>query len=257
MKIAESNSEQNPQEIIPVEPEHLSGIDGLNKLRESTASVEGISLNDLLATPEGRERFKTKKIILAGPPRSGKSCMREALKGAIKQIPNAPYPYMLTACPDGEGAWFQETMNSNPDLAAKLKAEYKAKFTPEFVERIAQSVHNLSLPLSFIDIGGITSPENEKICKDGNGAVLICGETATLSGKPAEWKEFFTKLGIPIVAEVYSDYFGEADDVEGTEGDGVFRGSVHHLERGEQLNERETVKALAEFIVDLGAPTKP
>lgn len=256
MKTPGSDPVPNFQEAIPAKPEHLSGVDGLNKLRESTASVEGVSLQEILATPEGREKFKIKKFILAGPPRSGKSCMREALKGAIKQVPNAPYPYMLTACPDGEGAWFQETMNSNPELAAKLKAEYKTRFTPEFVARIEQSVKNLSLPLSFIDIGGITSPENERICKDGNGAVLICGETAILSGKPAEWKEFFNKLGIPIVAEVYSDYFGKEDVVEGVESDGVFRGSVHHLERGEQLVDRETVKALAEFVVGLGAETK-
>lgn len=239
-------------EEAPQKPEHLSGVDGLNKLKESTVSVPGISIKEILETEEGREKFKVKKIILAGPPRSGKSCMREALKQAIKAVPGAPYPYMLTACPDGEGAWFQETMNSDPKLAARLKADYKSKFTPEFVNRISQSVTNLSLPLSFIDIGGITSAENEKICKDGNGAILICGETAILAGKPAEWKEFFNRLGIPIVAEVYSDYFGVEDYVAGVEDDGVFRGSVHHLERGEQLDSRETVKALAEFVVELG-----
>lgn len=232
--------------------EHLSGSDGLAKLKESTASVSGISVNEVLSTNEGKEKFKIKKIILAGPPRSGKSCMREALKQAIKQVPDAPYPYVFTACPDGEGAWFQEAMNNDPEMAAKLKSEYKSKFTPEFVERISQSVTNLSLPLSFIDIGGITSPENEKICKDGNGAILICGETAVLGGSPAEWKEFFNNLGIPIVAEVYSDYFGTEDYVEGVGEDGVFRGSVHHLERGESLAERETVQAVANFIVELG-----
>ncbi len=63
-----------------------------------------------------------KKIVLAGPPRSGKSCMREGLKQAIRAIPGAPYPYVITACPDGEGAWFQETVNQNPELAAACKA---------------------------------------------------------------------------------------------------------------------------------------
>lgn len=79
-----------------------------------------------------------KKIVLAGPPRSGKSCLREGLKQAIRAIPGAPYPYVITACPDGEGSWFQETVNGDPELAAACKAAYKAKFTPEFVKRIAR-----------------------------------------------------------------------------------------------------------------------
>ena len=159
---------------------------------------------------------------------------------------------MLTACPDGEGAWFQESMNNDPALAAKLKAEYKSKFTPEFVDRIAASVDNLTLPLSFVDIGGITSPENEKICASANGAILICGETAVKNDAPGAWKGFFEKLGIPIVAELYSDYMGAADVVEGIGEDGVFRGSVHHLERGENLGDRQTIQGLSDFIIHLG-----
>ena len=81
-----------------------------------------------------------KKIVLAGPPRSGKSCLREGLKQALRVMPGAPYPFVITGCPDGEGSWFQETVNHDPDLAAACKAAYKAKFTPEFVERIATSI---------------------------------------------------------------------------------------------------------------------
>src|SRR3989344_3720798 len=93
-----------------------------------------------------------KKIAPPGPPRSGKSCMREGLKQALRAIPSAPYPYVITACPDGEGAWFQETVNNDPELAAACKAAYKAKFTPEFVKRISESVQNCSLELTLIDI---------------------------------------------------------------------------------------------------------
>ena len=82
------------------------------------------------------------KVVLAGPPRSGKSCLRQGLKDAVRRIPGAPYPYVITACPDGEGSWFQETVNADPTLAAECKAAYKAKFTPAFVERITTSVRN-------------------------------------------------------------------------------------------------------------------
>jgi CRISPR-associated protein Csx3 len=230
----------------------LTGQEGLDLLKESTSKVEGIRLVDFLQTREGKEMLKAKKIVLAGPPRSGKSCFRQGVKSSITSIPDAPYPYILTACPDGEGSWFQETMNADPEMAAKLKAEYKSKFTPEFAKRIEDSVKKLNLPLNFIDIGGVISPENERICSGANGAVILSGQTSVENGLPGQWKEFFTTLGIPVIAEVYSDYNGTDDLVEGVGEDGVFRGSVHHLERGELLGTRKTIQAFSHFIINLG-----
>ena len=65
------------------------------------------------------------KIVLGGPPKSGKSCLREGLKQAIlgfrRDSPGIPYPYVITACPDGEGAWFQETMEKYPEIAKRSR----------------------------------------------------------------------------------------------------------------------------------------
>jgi CRISPR-associated protein Csx3 len=187
-----------------------------------------------------------KKIVLAGPPRSGKSCMREGLKQALRAIPGAPYPYVITACPDGEGSWFQETVNNNPELAAACKAAYKAKFTPEFVKRIADSVRNCSLELTLVDIGGITSVENEQICSGATHMVILAGDPS----KMPEWREFAGKVGLAVVAEIHSDYHGTEDKVEGIAQDGILRGSVHHLERGEPVASRPMIMALAEFLVE-------
>lgn len=143
------------------------------------------------------------KIVLCGPPRSGKSCLRQGLKDAIRSIPGAPYPYVITACPDGEGAWFQETMNQDPDLAASCKAVYKAKFTPEFVKRIADSVANCTIPLTLVDIGGITSDENRQICRTATHAILLAGDV----GRLPEWRAFCKELGISVLAEVHSGLY--------------------------------------------------
>lgn len=186
-----------------------------------------------------------KKIVLAGPPRSGKSCLREGLKQAIRVIPGAPYPYVITACPDGEGAWFQETVNYDPELAAACKADYKAKFTPEFVKRVADSVRNCSLELTLVDIGGIISVENEQICSGATHIVILAGDTSRIP----EWREFAGKVGLTVVAEIHSDYYGTEDKVEGIGQDGVLRGSVHHLERGELVASRPVIKTLAELLV--------
>lgn len=92
------------------------------------------------------------KIVLAGPPRSVKSCLREGLKQAILTLQrnnsDIPYPYVITACPDGEGAWFQETMEKYPEVAKACKDAYKGKFTPEFVDLVATHVLNCNQSLT-------------------------------------------------------------------------------------------------------------
>jgi len=189
------------------------------------------------------------KVVLCGPPRSGKSCLRQGLKDAIRQIPGAPYPYVITACPDGEGSWFQETVSSDPVLAAACKAAYKAKFTPEFVRRITDSVTTCALPLVLVDIGGIPSAENREICASATHAVLLAGDM----GRLPDWRAFCEELGISVVAEINSDYHGTTDTVPSLGEDGVWRGSVHHLERGEPVSERPTVRALAEILVQMAS----
>jgi CRISPR-associated protein Csx3 len=187
-----------------------------------------------------------KKVVLAGPPRSGKSCMREGLKQAIRKIPGSPYPYVITACPDGEGSWFQETVNRDPNLAAACKLDYKSKFSPEFVKRVRVSVKNCSLELTLVDIGGIPSVENEAICEGATHIVILAGDTS----KFPEWRKFADKVGLSVVAEIHSDYHGTEDKVESIGEDGILRGSIHRLERGEQVSERPMISALAELLVE-------
>jgi len=193
------------------------------------------------------------KLILAGPPRSGKSCLRQGLKQAIRCVPGAPYPYVITACPDGEGAWFQESVNFDAEAAAKYKAAYKSKFTPEFVQRVTDSVKNCNIPLTLVDIGGIPSVENEEICSSATHAILLAGDTdqEIWSDRLKIWREFCGKLNLKIIAEIYSDYRGTEDTLPVLGQDGVYKGSVHYLERGEPTDQRPTVKALAKILVDL------
>jgi CRISPR-associated protein Csx3 len=188
------------------------------------------------------------KIILSGPPRSGKSCLREGLKQVMRQLPGAPYPYIITACPDGEGSWFQETVNSNPELAAECKKGYKSKFTPEFVDRITESVRNCPLELVFIDVGGIPSAENEQICSGATHLVLLTASDK--ADKKAEWYEFSRRVGLVVIADIDSAY-SDRKDVVGSVIDGKLTGSVHHLERGEVLTERPMIMALARHILSL------
>lgn len=202
---------------------------------------------------ETENKPKPLKIIFAGPPQSGKSCFREGIKQAMRSIPDAPYPYVITGCPDGEGAWFQATVNNNPELAKKLKDDYKSKFTPEFVKRISDSVKNINLPLTFVDIGGIPSKENEQICKDATHAILLAGDSKDKKyiERFKEWQEFCKKTGIEVIAEIYSDYKGKEDSELKKDNDGVYRGSVHYLERGEPVGQRPSIKKMAEILTEM------
>ena len=174
------------------------------------------------------------KIVLAGPPRSGKSCMREGLKQSIRALPGAPYPYVITACPDGEGSWFQETVNA----------------CPEFVRRVSDSMRNCALELTLVDVGGIPSEENKKICAHATHVVLLAGNDQKTgenwSDRLDSWREFAEEVGLTVVAEIFSDYHGAEDAIEGVSRDGVLRGGVHHLERGENTAERPMIRVLAE-----------
>jgi len=181
--------------------------------------------------------------------------MRQGLKDALMALHRAgqgPYPYVVTGCPDGEGAWFQETVNVDAELAAQCKTSYKSKFTPEFVRRVADSVKNCALPLTLVDIGGIPSPENEEICSTVTHAILLAGDTSRFP----EWRAFCAKLGISILAEIHSDYHGQEDVVPQIGEDRIYKGSVHHLERGEPVGERPTIKALAEILVGMVSDEK-
>jgi CRISPR-associated protein Csx3 len=127
------------------------------------------------------------------------------------------------------------------------KAAYKAKFTPEFTDRVATSVRNCKLPLTLVDIGGIPSAENEAICASATHAVLLLGDLS----REAEWREFCRKVELEVVAVIFSDYHGTDDSVPTPVGDGEYRGSVHHLERGEPVAERPTVRALATILAEM------
>ncbi|MBD2124947.1 hypothetical protein NDI39_27710 [Microcoleus sp. ZQ-A2] len=187
------------------------------------------------------------KVVLCGPPQSGKSCLREGLKQAIRQIKGAPYPYAFSACPDGEGAWFTETARRNLQEARQYKENYKTPFTLEFATVRAQWVRDSKEPLTIVDVGGRIDEKNRLIMQYATHAVILAGE---MSEVPA-WREFCTELKLKIIAVIHSDYHGVCDRIEAEVP--ILRGSVHYLERGEDVSTRPMVRSLARVLVDLSS----
>jgi len=212
----------------------------LGATRQPSCLIGGLAVNHPSLQP------RPMKIILGGAPRSGKSCLRYALREALKaRQPACPYPYVITACPDGEGAWYHETTAANQQLANKLKAENKSKFTDVHADHYAGEVRNCALPLTLIDIGGRIDDKNERICAPATHAILTAAELHDLDA----WKAFCRKLGITVLAELESAYEAKEDRPLTLGEDGIYRGSIHHLERGDaSLHLRPTVQALADVI---------
>lgn len=93
----------------------------------------------------------------------------------------APYPYVLTACPDGEGSWYSEAAQRDPVLAQQLKQTYKTKFTWAFAEKVIQYIEVISLLLTIIDISskiGDKNPETNTRAQQLGGikarVALVC-----------------------------------------------------------------------------------
>ncbi len=188
------------------------------------------------------------KVVLCGPPHSGKSCLREGLKEAIMvfhRAGHAPYPYFLTGCPDGEGAWYSATARRDPELAQKLKAEYKSKFTQKFAIVKAKHVENTNEPLTIVDIGGKIDDKNRLIVASATHAVILAGDM----NRVPEWVDFCNELNLKIIAILHSDYAGTSDRIDSEVP--LLKGSIHHLERGEDVSTRPTVLALARLLVQL------
>lgn len=186
------------------------------------------------------------KVVLCGPPHSGKSCLRQGLKTVLSQVPGAPYPYVITACPDGEGAWFHETATNNPELAKQLKKLNKQAFSEEFANKIAADVACCIEELVLVDVGGIIDDKNRLICGGATHAIILSGDTAAFS----QWEAFCQSLGLEVIAKIESCYEATADRIDGIR-DNVLYGAIHYLERGEDLSERPMIQKLARHLLAL------
>lgn len=195
--------------------------------------------------PEPEEKLqKGIKVVVGGPPHSGKSVFIEALSKNLDQ----DHTFAFSACPDGEGPWLQRHYN-DPEV---VKWRQKGQFTPEFVDRATRVVSDWEGPLMLIDIGGRTSEENAKIVQGATHAIILAGDLS----KVAEWQDFFDSHGVEVAAVLHSHYHGRSDQVlnqaeraEDPEARlGRLTASVHYLERGEPAEDRVTVKEVAAML---------
>jgi CRISPR-associated protein Csx3 len=202
---------------------------------------------DLIETDEPNRERQQIKVVLCGPPQSGKSCLREGLKWQIMGMLDAPYPYVITACPDGECAGMQEVFQRDPQSAEGIKATYKGDFTPQYAEKMQQAVTSSNKLITIVDVGGKISPENEMIFLAATHAVIIAGDQ-DYQKSISTWEAFCHQQGLQVIAKIHSDYAAITDRIDTLSP--VLTGVLHHLQRGEDVTNRTLIQALAQQIVN-------
>ncbi|MBD2364642.1 CRISPR-associated protein Csx3 [Anabaena minutissima FACHB-250] len=202
-------------------------------------------VGDILDVVRESQAQTNLKVVLCGFANTGKTCFREGLKQALLQIPDAPESYFISGCPDGDGSWYSETARRDPDLAAELKAQYKAGFSPEFAKLKAREVRGINTPIFVFDIGGRISDENRLIMKEATHAVILVKDEAEIE----PWEKFCAELNLQVMAIVFTDFLGNTDVVESVLP--ILRGRVHRLQRGEDVSQRPVIQALARVLVGL------
>lgn len=202
-------------------------------------------VGDILDVVRDSQPQANLKVVLCGFANTGKTCFRDGLKQALLQILNAPESYFISGCPDGDGSWYSETVRRDPDLAAQLKAQYKAGFTEDFAKLKAQEIRGINTPILVFDIGGKISDENRLIMAEATHAVILVKDESEIE----PWEKLCAELKLQVVAIIFSDFDGNKDVVESESL--ILRGRVHRLKRGEDVSQRLTVQALARLFVGL------
>lgn len=171
-----------------------------------------------------------RKVIVCGPPHSGKSVF---LANLMRKLPPDSF-YLAFAAPDGEWHW---SNYGDQDLVAVVRQ--KGKFSKNFVGSMVSSIATNEQPLVLVDTGGIRSEANEAIFD-------VCDACVILSSKPEEiaaWRDFAATHGVEVLAELDSVLVGTCK-LYNKQADDVVRGRISGLERGHTI-QSETLEAVA------------
>src|SRR5271165_1035556 len=192
---------------------------------------------------EGGEERSSMKLLIGGPPHSGKTCLREALRKLIFAYSGRKiYPGHLPANPDGDGRWYVVTALEDAGRANDLRKRSPTEFTQAFAARVAEAIQKFETPLLLIDMGGKPDKHKkqiEEIAKRGTHAILLYKEPEDLK----VWEPLFQGKEI---AKFVSIHDPGTDSVQ--EHGGVLQGTVHHLDREQDGSALFAVQELARHI---------
>lgn len=223
---------------------------GIDRYIVALSHGSGMAIGSVLEYPVPQN--STAKVAICGYPGAGKTCLREGLKYAIKKIYSIPddFCYIRSGCPDGDTAYFLETAQKYPEVARELRARMKKGYTEEYAISKADEISKIQNPLLIFDVGGKISKHNWTIMSEATHAIILAKqEEFTDETNVQPWLDFCRDLNLPVVAIVYSDYYGTSDKIDRSSA--IFKGTVHHLDRRVDASSRPMVKELANLLISL------
>lgn len=214
-------------------------------MTEDLTTTPFVDTTSAAETPPKKEITDSLKIVIAGPPHSGKSIAENFLRNLLP-----PQDTMrIAAQPDGEGDWTQKIYGQDNDLIQKLRN--KGKFSPENVKSWKEQINNTTNRFALIDVGGIVSPENQDICNQANAMIIISSNPE----KTQEWIDLANRTGLHILSvltstlEPQTEWFTKTPNKKWET-----EGLVFGLDRG-KFQDSQTLRELASYLLDR-MPTK-
>lgn len=185
--------------------------------------------------------MKKLAVVIAGPPHSGKSVFTQQLRRLLLPLGVCG---VVEGCPDGEGGWANVT---DASLVAALRQ--KGKFTQSFVDGVIKDIEESPMPLVLVDVGGVRSPENERIFRACNGVIVVANPAK--QGELVAWEEFSQANGCEPIALLDSLLTGDTvlESVNG-----VVRGVQTGLERGQVVGGPVLEAVVNALLEKIGRP---
>ncbi len=146
------------------------------------------------------------RLIIGGPPNSGKSTLAESLAIALRSL--------------GLDAYAEDLDLASPTLEfIRGKAGWeerhgtKKQWTPELAEKAAALFEVTSTKHAIVigDAPGKITSESRTIAKKANYAIVLCRDDCR--GEIKKWQKFFRELQVPVICVAISKLMGKGNVV--------------------------------------------
>lgn len=176
------------------------------------------------------------KIIVCGPPHSGKSVF---ISNLVKLLPSGYY-VRINANGDGEGTW-----SNNPDQDEVRATRIKGTNSEEDFKRWVKQIECANQDIVLVDIGGRLQDDKAPLFEACDSFIIVSNSDEMIE----EWIKFGTKHGCSCIGTVLSGLGDLHESIISYEP--FVRGTMSGLERGHNIDGSKLLRAIADSIVSL------
>ena len=183
------------------------------------------------------------KIVIVGPPHSGKSRFTKSLLDIL----NEDISLRIDSTPDGQ------LHNSTPKgLTNAESIRKRSNFTKQKVEKVLHDINVYTDKIIIVDTGGKESTENDEYFRNCTHAIVLCNDKIKDKNNNRKfWEKYCKKHGLKIIASLNSSLEGQDTLKQKTLSsiDKTIVGTITHLD--DEKETTEELKAIAKRIEDI------